>query len=264
MQYFTLSNNITIPVTGSGTNSFAKVNKEYTGDTKEVRSAVKAGYRFFDTAEGYRNEEAIGKGIAESGIDRKEFFLCTKMSKREERPMNREDVQEALQRSLQKLHTNYIDLYLLHFPREDMEETAELWKGFEEAYTKGCVRSVGICNFNREQLSYLLDHCVIPPMVLQVKCNPEEWNTEVIRYAKVHGILPMAWGPLRFGPEYREPLTAIGAKYGKTWAQVILRYHYQNGVITIPKSHSYEHQVQNLDIFDFELNDQEMKQIAEL
>jgi diketogulonate reductase-like aldo/keto reductase len=264
MEYFTLSNGLRIPAVGSGTNSFAKTDRVYNGSTKEVCSAIQAGYRFFDTAEGYGNEEAIGSGVIESGVGREAMFLCTKMSKREERPMTREDTAAAIERSLAKLKTDYIDLYLLHFPREDPAETAEIWKGFEEAYRKGTLKAIGVCNFQPEQLEALLSVCEVPPMVDQVRCNPDDWNAAAVACAQKNGGYRMAWGPLRFDAKHREPLAAIGARYGKTWAQTVLRYQYQRGVITIPKSHSFEHQKENLDLFDFALTEAEMTEIAAL
>ena len=176
MEYFTLANGLSIPAVGSGTNTFAKTERVYNGSTREVCSAIEAGYRFFDTAEAYGNEEAVGSGIIESGIGRKNIFLCTKMSSRDERTMGREDAAAAIERSLAKLKTDYIDLYLLHFPRKDPNETAEIWKGFEEAYRNGILKAIGVCNFQPEQLESLLAVCDIPPMVDQVRINPDDWK----------------------------------------------------------------------------------------
>lgn len=264
MEYFTLSNGLKIPAVGSGTNTFAKTDNVYDGHTTEVVSALEAGYRFFDTAEGYRNEEAIGSGVIESGVPRSEVFLCTKMSNREERVLGPEDTVASVERSLAKLKTDYIDLYLLHFPRPTPEETAAVWEGFEACYEKGILKAIGVCNFQPEQLERLIADSRIPPMVLQVRRNPETWNVDAIECAKRNGLIPMAWGPLRFDEKYRPALQEIGAKYGKNWAQTILRYHFQTGCVTIPKSHSFAHQKENLDIFDFALTDAELAAIAAL
>ena len=264
MEYFTLANGLRIPAVGSGTNTFAKTEREYNGSTKEICSAIEAGYRFFDTAEAYGNEEAVGNGVIESGVGRENVFLCTKMSSRQERPMDREDTAAAIERSLAKLKTDHIDLYLLHFPRKDPKETEEIWKGFEEAYRKGMLKAIGVCNFQPEQLEGLLAACEIPPMVDQVRCNPDDWNTAAVTCAQKNGVLPMAWAPLTFDARHREPLAEIGARYNKTWAQTMLRYQFQRGVITIPKSHSFEHQKADLDIFDFALTDAEMVEISAL
>lgn len=264
MEYFTLANGLRIPAVGSGTNTFAKTERVYNGSTKEVCSAIEAGYRFFDTAEAYGNEEAVGNGVIESGVGRKNILLCTKMSSRNERPMGREDAAAAIERSLSKLKTDYIDLYLLHFPRKDPAETAEIWKGFEEAYRKGILKAIGVCNFQPRQLEELLAVCDIPPMVDQVRCNPDDWNNAAVSCAQKNGIYPMAWAPLTFDAKHRTVLETIGTRYSKTWAQTMMRYQYQRGVITIPKSHSFEHQKANLDIFDFALTDSEMAEISVL
>ena len=264
MEFFTLINGLQIPALGSGTNTFAKTDRVYDGNTKEICSAIEVGYRLFDTAEAYDNEEAVGAGVIESGVGRENMFICTKMSSRLERPMTRADVSAAIERSLTRLKTDYIDLYLLHFPRKDPAETAELWKGFEEAYGKGILKAIGTCNFRAEQLEALLDVCKIPPMVNQVRCNPDDWNSAAVECAQKNGVYPMAWAPLTFDEKHRELLAVVGARRQKTWAQVILRYQYQRGVITIPKSHSVEHQKSNLDIFDFVLTDTEMAEISAL
>ncbi|MBQ1377075.1 MAG: aldo/keto reductase [Lachnospiraceae bacterium] len=268
MLTFTMNNGNQIPAVGSGTNSFAKTDGVYTGDTKDVVSAIRAGYRFFDTAESYGNEEAVGKGIKESGIPRDEFFICTKMATRkrgsDEPPHHsRETAREAVERSLKKLDTDYIDLYLIHMPWDNKEEAREVWAQLEDYYREGVLKNIGVSNFTIDDLSDLLAHCEIPPVVDQVRINPESKNTELIAYLKENNILPMAWGPLRF-EQGRDVLTAIGEKYGKNWAQVILNYNCRKGYISIPKSHSFEHQKSNLEIFDFELTEEEIRTIDEL
>ena len=268
METFILNNGHAVPVLGSGTNSFAKTDGKYTGDTKDVLSAIRAGYRFFDTAEGYGNEEAIGKGIKESGIPREEFFITTKMATRkwgsdEEPHQNRETAREAIERSLKKLDTTYIDLYLIHMPWGNKEEAREVWDELTVWYEKGILRNIGVSNFTKDDMEDLLAYCRIRPAVNQIRINPDNKNEEMTEYLQEQGIVPMAWGPLRF-EKGREDLSEIGEKYGKNWAQVILRYNFQKGFISIPKSHSFEHQKSNLEIFDFELTDEEMKRIEEL
>ena len=267
MEYFTLANGLKIPAVGSGTNSFAKVTTEvgskYDGHTDEVVSCIKAGYNFFDTAESYGNEEAVGNGIIESGIGRENIFISTKMRTRimgqEGDPSWKpEDAVAAIERSLAKLKTDYIDLYLIHMHWGNDEEVAEIWKVFEEYYRKGVLKSIGVSNFTIENLQYLLGHCEIRPMVDQVKIAPGKANEELVAFCQANDILPMAWGPLKFD-EDKAPFAAIGEKYGKNWAQVVLRRNYQKGIVSIPKSHSFEHQKANLDIFDFELTEEELK-----
>lgn len=265
MEYFTLNNGVRIPVTGSGTNTFAKTpDRVYTGDLKDHLSAIKAGYRFFDTAEGYGNEEALGNAVKESGIPRSEFFICTKMRTREQGHLGRKEAEAAIARSLAKLQTDVIDLYLIHHYWGSDEEMIEVWKTFEEYCRKGVLRSIGVSNFTPENLQVLMSHAEIMPAVNQVKMAPGNWNHETAAFCREHGMIPMAWGPLKTDEEAAAKVQMIGDAYGKTWAQVLLRYHYQAGNISIPKSHSYEHQVQNLDIFDFGLTPEECRTIEAL
>ena len=261
MENIRLANGVEIPAIGSGTNSFAKVDGKYDGHTDEVVSAIKAGYRFFDTAESYGNEEAVGNGIIESGIGRENIFISTKMRTRimgqEGDPSWKpEDAVAAIERSLAKLKTDYIDLYLIHMHWGNDEEVAAIWKVFEEYYEKGVLKAIGVSNFTIENLEYLLAHCNIKPMVNQVKIAPGKANTELVEFCRANGIVPMAWGPLKFDEDKTE-LEKIAAKYGKNWAQVVLRRNFQKGIVSIPKSHSFEHQKENLDIFDFELTEEE-------
>ena len=261
MEMFTLANGLEIPAIGSGTNSFAKVDGKYDGHTDEVVSAIKAGYRFFDTAESYGNEEAVGAGIIESGIGRENIFISTKMRTRnfgqDEASWKPEDAEAAIARSLEKLKTDYIDLYLIHMPWGKPEETREIWKVFEDYYDRGVLKAIGVSNFTIDDLKDLLEHCRIRPMVNQVKISPGSPNTELVAFLKAEGIYPMAWGPLRFDAD-KTQLSAIGERYGKNWAQVVLRRNFQKGIISIPKSHSFEHQKENLDVFDFELTEEEI------
>ena len=263
MEYFTLSNGLRIPAVGSGTNTFAKTNGKYDGHTDEVVSCIRAGYRFFDTAESYGNEEAVGEGIIESGIGRENIFIATKMRTRimgqDAAPSWKPaDAVAAIERSLAKLKTDYIDLYMIHMHWDNDAETAEIWKVFEEYYEKGVLRSIGVSNFSVDNLQYLMDHCRIRPMVDQVRISPGFSNAEVVDFCRANGILPMAWGPLRAEGD-TSASAAIGEKYGKSWAQVVLRRNFQLGIVSIPKSHSFEHQKANLDIFDFQLTEEELK-----
>lgn len=260
MEMMKLANGLKIPAIGSGTNSFAKTDGMYDGHTDEVVSAIRAGYRFFDTAESYGNEEAVGAGIIESGVGRENIFISTKMRTRNmgqnETSWRPEDAAAAIERSLRKLKTDYIDLYLIHMPWGKPEEAREIWKVFEEYYDKGVLRSIGVSNFQTDDLKDLLEHCRIRPMVDQVKIAPGSPNTELVTFLKENDIIPMAWGPLRFDTD-KTCLQVIGEKYGKSWAQVVLRRNFQKGIVSIPKSHSFEHQKENLDIFDFELTEEE-------
>ena len=266
MDYFRLANGLEIPAIGSGTNSFAKVKSEvgsqYDGHTDEVLSAIKAGYTLFDTAESYGNEEAIGNGITESGAGRENIFIITKMRTRimgqDTASWKPEDAVAAIERSLAKLKTGYIDLYLIHMPWGNDDETVEIWKVLEDYYDRGVLKAIGVSNFTVPDLQNLLDNCRIRPMADEIKVAPGTPNEEIVDFCQKEGILPIAWGPLNF-KEDKASLQEIGDRYGKSWAQVVLRRNFQKGILSIPKSHSYEHQKANLDIFDFELTEEEMK-----
>ncbi len=271
MEYFRLASGIEIPAVGSGTNSFAKVKGDvgstYDGHTDEVISAIRAGFRFFDTAESYGNEEAIGNGIIESGIGRENIFISTKMRTRimgqDAASWRPEDAVAAIERSLARLKTEYIDLYLIHMPWGNERETAEIWKVLEDYFERGVLRAIGVSNFTVDDLRPLMDSCRIRPMVDQIKIAPGRWNEETVTFCQYNGIVPMAWGPLSFDTG-REPLQAIGDRYGKSWAQVVLRRDFQRGIVTIPKSHSFQHQKDNLEIFDFELTEEEIEEIRQI
>ena len=143
-------------------------------------------------------------------------------------------------------------------PWGNNEETAEVWKVLEEYCEKGVLRSIGVSNFTVEDLAYLMEHSRLHPMVNQIKIAPDKPNEEIVAYCQANGVVPMAWGPLKFDTD-KTPLQKIGDKYGKNWAQVILRRNFQKGIVSIPKSHSFEHQKANLEIFDFELTEEELK-----
>lgn len=266
MQTFELANGLKMPVIGTGTNTFAKTDGKYDGHTDEVVSAIKAGYRLIDTAESYGNEEAVGLGIRESGIPREEFFICTKMRTKapgkDSVSLKPQDAVDAIERSLKKLGTDYLDLYLIHMPWGNPEETAEVWKVFEEYYEKGVLRAIGVSNFGIDDLTALMSSCRIKPMADEVKIAPGSENEELVGFMQKNGILPIAWGPLKF-EEGRDELAAVGEKYSKSWAQVVLRRNLQKGIVSIPKSHSFEHQKENLDVFDFELTDEDLKALGD-
>jgi len=267
-----LNTDVKMPIVGSGTNTYGKEDNKYngeiTGDTTELKSAIEAGYRHFDTAISYRNESVVGKSVKESGLDREGFFLTSKIPTKPEKKEfreNEETVRRNLDSSLEKLGTDYIDLYLIHDPWEDLEEVAEVWNILEEYLDQGKFKAIGVSNFNEEQLGYLLEHSRIKPAVNQVVSHPGKWNHDIINFSKEQGVVPEAWGPLSgVAEEAKTTLQEIGDKYGKSWAQVILRYQIQRGVVVIPKSHNAERQKENLDVFDFELTEEEQHMIEKL
>lgn len=269
MKNITLNDGFEIPIVGSGTNTYGKEVNDYFGninmDTKELDSAIKAGYRHFDTAVSYRNEAVIGKAVAESGIDREEFFLTSKIPGEKEYVANRELIIKTLDESLEKLQTDYVDLYLIHKPWDNNAEIVETWKVLEEQVEEGKIKSIGVSNFDKKQLQYLLDRATIKPVVNQVQSHPGNWNHDIIHFSHENEVYAEAWGPLsRVNEDARNRLDEIGENHGKSWAQVVLNYQINREVIVIPKSHNAERQADNLDIFDFKLSEEEIKEIASL
>ncbi len=269
MKTIKLNTGIDIPVIGSGTNTYGKKNHDYQAaindDTTEIRSAIAAGYRHFDTAISYRNEAVVAKGIAESGLERSAFFITSKLPGNSEYTAHATAVQKGVEHSLNALNTDYIDLYLIHHPWDNLAEMLATWQVLEDYVDKGVLKAIGVSNFNQEQLSHLLAHARIKPAVNQIESHPGKWNDAIIDYSLKEGVVPEAWGPLsRVNEQARESLTAIGNDYGKTWAQVILHYQVARGVIVIPKSHDKHRQELNLALFDFHLTDEQKMIIAAL
>ena len=233
MESFTLSNGVEIPAVGYGT--YLTSGK----DDGTVAAALAAGYRHFDTASFYGTEQALGDALKAAGVPRSELFLTSKLWKDE---MGYENALAAFERSLQKLGTDYLDLYLIHWPRTD-DLTAEwrqldrdTWRALEELYRAGRVRAIGVSNFLPHHLRNLMETAEIAPMVNQIEFHPgypQTWNVE---FCKVHGILPEAWSPLgRTRVLQDERLAGIAAKYGKTVAQLCVRFALQCGVVPLPK-----------------------------
>lgn len=269
MQYFKLNNNRKIPAIGSGTNTFGKVNHEYMAeinfDTTEIESAIRAGYRHFDTAISYRNESVLAKGIEASGINRTEFFITSKIPGKPEYYANTESVKKGIQESLDNLKTDYIDLYLIHHPWEDPEGILSMWQILEDYADQGILKSIGVSNFEQDQLEHLLNNSRIKPTVNQVESHPGNWNDALINYCHDNNIVPEAWSPLSgMTKEALSVLDEIGSIYGKSPAQIILRYQLDRGVVVIPKSHNGEHQASNLDLFDFTLTKEDRQKIAQI
>lgn len=269
MEFITLNTGVKIPLIGTGTNTYGKLDRRYdaqiTGETTELAAAIAAGYRLIDTAISYRNESVIGEAVINSGLDRGEFFLTSKIPGRAEYTASREKVEESIAYSLTQLQTDYIDLYLIHHPWDELDEIVSVWKVLEEYVDKGVLKAIGVSNFDENQLRYLMENARIAPAVNQVQSHAGHWNHEVIAFGKKHGIVSQAWGPLsRVSDEARTTLTRIGERYNKSWAQVSLRYQIQEGIVVIPKSHDANRQKDNLDLFDFELSEDEVAKIAAL
>lgn len=221
-----------------------------------VYHALKSGYRLIDTANAYVNEKAVGRGMKKSGVPRNEIFLETKLW-----PAFYEE-EDQVEKTLKRLDTDYIDLLLLHQPAGDY---IHAYKLMEKAVNDGKVRAIGLSNFNEEQIQEILDNCEIKPTVLQTEIHPYYPQTEMKKFLEKSDIKIQAWYPLGHGDAnlINEPVfTKLAEKYGKSNVQIILRWHIQENNIVIPGARLEEHIKANIDIFDFELTEDEMKQIA--
>ena len=223
--------------------------------------AIRQGYRLIDTAAAYQNEEAVGAAIAKSGVPREELFITTKLWVQD---ISYEAAGTAFERSLQKLGLDYLDLYLIHQPMGDFFGA---WRRLEELHRAGKIRAIGVSNFYPAVLANFCETVEIKPMVNQVELHPFFQQEAALATMKEYDVVPQAWGPLAEGKHgiFTHPvLTKIGEKYGKTAAQVALRWNTQRGVSILPKSVRAERIAVNLDILDFALNEAEMAEIAKL
>ena len=223
--------------------------------------AIASGYRLIDTAAAYMNEEAVGKAVAKCGIPREELFIVTKLWVQD---AGYEAAKRAFRTSLEKLGLDYLDLYLIHQP---MGDYIGAYRAMEELYKAGKVRAIGVCNCYPHVLTDICETVEVIPAVNQVEFHPFFQQEDALKLMKEYGVQPMAWGPLAEGKHgiFTHPvLTEIGKKYGKTAAQVALRWNAQRGVVIIPKSTHRERMEQNMDIWDFALTSEDMDQIAQL
>lgn len=226
-----------------------------------VLDAIAAGYRLIDTAAAYMNEEAVGRAIAKCGVPREELFITTKLWVQD---ASYEGAKAAIETSLQKLGLSYIDLYLIHQP---MGDYIGAYRAMEEAGKAGKLRAIGVCNFYPNRLADLCETVEVKPAVNQVELHPFFQQENALALMKEYGVHPEAWGPFAEGSHgiFTHPvLTKIGQKYGKSAAQVALRWNVQRGVTVIPKSVHKERMEQNIDIWDFKLSDEDMEEIAKL
>jgi len=267
MKYFKMNNGMEIPVIGIGTNTFGKEGNAFDGtitnDTTELISAIDNGYRLIDTAIWYRNEAVIGKALKKSGIDRKEFFITSKIPALDEEPEMEDLVHKNVQFSLNELGVDYMDLYLIHQPLATNEGNLRVWRVLEEYVDSKQILSIGVSNFTNDQLAYLLEHARIKPVVNQIESHPDNWQDDIVEFCLANDVIPEAWGPLkRIGDESMAKLKEIASKHNKSWAQVILNYQISRGVLVIPKSHNAIRQQENLAIFDFELSEEDKETLA--
>ena len=250
-----LNNGVKMPWLGFGT-YMAENGDEL---IEAVKEALGIGYRHIDTASFYGNEEGVGMGIKESGVPRDEIFLVNKISISDH---GYEKTLQAFKTSIKKLGTDYLDLYLIHWPQSLNKET---WKALEKLYKEGYIRAIGVSNFTSKHLKDLLEDVEIIPAVNQVEFHPKLVQNELMEFCKKYNIQLEAWSPLMRGLIFQLPfLQQLSQKYERTISQIVLRWDLQMGVITIPKSTTLTRIKENADIFDFEISKEDMEKIKKL
>jgi len=257
MQEITLNNQVTVPQLGLGV--FQIEDDNILKDA--VKAAINDGYRSFDTATLYKNEQALGEALADSGVPRDELFVTSKVWNT---VTTYDDTIAAFKESLRKLNMDYLDLYLIHWPTEGY---LEKWRALEDLYDQGLVRAIGVSNFEKEDLEQLLAHAKVTPAVDQVETHPYYQRPKLHALLKQLGIAYEAWSPLgraKNGALQDPTLQEIAQTHNKSVAQVIIRWHLQNDEIVIPKSTHANRIEENFNVFDFSLTDSEMQQIAGL
>lgn len=257
MEFVTLNNGVKMPLEGFGVFQVP----DPAQCEQAVLDAIASGYRLIDTAAAYMNEKAVGEAIKKSGMPREELFITTKLWVQD---ASYEAAKEAIQTSLDNLGLSYLDLYLIHQP---MGDYVGAYRAMEEAYKEGKLKAIGVCNFYPHRLADLCETVEVIPAVNQVELHPFFQQENALALMKEYGVVPEAWGPFAEGNHgiFTHPvLTAIGQKYGKSAAQVALRWNVQRGVVVIPKSVHKERIEQNMNIWNFQLSDEDMAEIAKL
>lgn len=257
MEFVTLNNGVKMPLEGFGVFQVP----DPAQCEQAVLDAIASGYRLIDTAAAYMNEKAVGEAIKKSGVPREELFITTKLWVQD---ASYEAAKKAIQTSLDNLGLSYLDLYLIHQP---MGDYVGAYRAMEEAYKEGKLKAIGVCNFYPHRLADLCETVEVIPAVNQVELHPFFQQENALALMKEYGVVPEAWGPFAEGNHgiFTHPvLTTIGQKYGKSAAQVALRWNVQRGVVVIPKSVHKERIEQNMNIWDFLLSDEDMAEIAKL
>lgn len=256
MEYIKLNNGVDIPILGYGTFQIPSSIAE-----ECVLNALSVGYRMIDTAAAYFNEKEIGRAIKKSNISREEIFVVTKVWIQD---AGYENTMKAFYTSLKNLDLDYIDLYLIHQPYGDYYGS---WKAMEELYRKGKIRAIGVCNFSMERFVDLYMNCTIKPMVNQIEFHPFFQQNQVQNLLKDYNCQIQAWGPLNEGQRNifkHEILEEIAKKHDKTVAQIVLRWHIQKHIMTIPKTIHKDRMIENMNIWDFQLDSEDFKKIDQL
>ena len=254
----TMNNGLQIPQLGFGV--FLVPPEE----TKQaVTEALKAGYRLIDTAQGYRNEEGVGAAIAESDVPRDELFITTKLTNSEQ---GYDTTLTAFDGSMEKLGIDVLDLFLIHWPQPMFDQYVDTWRAFEKLLADGRVRSIGVSNFEIPHLQRLMSETDVVPTVNQIELHPQFPQDELREFHAEHGILTESWGPLGQGKGLLEDpnIVEVARRKDRTPGQVVLRWHVQLGCIVIPKSVNPDRIQENIDLFDFELDDADMADISKV
>ncbi len=257
METVKLNNGVEMPLIGFGVFQVTDLNE----CERSAYDAIQAGYRLIDTAASYKNEEAVGKAIKSSGVPRAELFITTKLWVQD---VGFDKTKKAFEKSLKKLQLEYLDLYLIHQPFNDVHGA---WRAMEELYKEGRVRAIGVSNFQPDRVMDLISFNEIVPAVNQIETHPFHQQIETQKFLEENGVQHESWGPFAEGKNdlfKNELLASIGKKYNKSIAQVVLRWLTQRGIVAIPKSVRKERIEENLNIFDFRMSDADMKSIQTL
>lgn len=258
---YTMNNGVQIPAVGFGTYKAAD------GKSADViKKAIESGYRYFDTASFYGTEPYLAEAIRQSGLPRKDFFIASKLWKSE---MGYENAREAFQRTLENLDTDYLDLYLIHWPLPEpgyenwKELDKETWRALEELYAEGKIRAIGLSNFLPHHMENILAGCTVRPAVDQIEYHPGYSQEAAVQYCREKGILVQAWSPIGRSRVLEDPLVCeLAAKYRVSPAQICLKFAVQRGIIPLPKSSSPERMKQNMDLFTFEMDQEDIWRLA--
>lgn len=256
-KYTNLNDGLKIPTVGFGTWKISDAEAPVL-----IEGALAAGYRSIDTASIYGNESGVGQGIALSGINRSEVFLTTKVWNTSQ---GYDATLRSMEESLKKLKTDYVDLYLIHWPMPSLDKYVATWKALIRLRTEGLARSIGVCNFHIEYLERLINETGVVPALNQIELHPYFQQKKLREFHALHNIATEAWSPLARGKLFDEKIIFdLSKKHNKSPAQVILRWHFENGIIAIPKSGSNKRILENLDIFDFNLTTEDLALISSM
>nr|WP_296960155.1 aldo/keto reductase [uncultured Mediterraneibacter sp.] len=263
MKEYCLNNGVKIPAVAFGTYKAAE------GKSAEViRTAIEAGYRYFDTASFYGTETYLAEAIKQSGLPREEFFIATKAWKEE---LGYENVKKAFYNSLERLQTDYLDLYLIHWPlpepgyKDWKELDTETWRAMEELYQEGKIRAIGLSNFLPHHIENILSRCTVKPAVNQIEFHPGYSQEATVRYCREREILVQAWSPIARGRVFSDPLIVeLSEKYQISPAKLCLVYAVQRGVIPLPKASLLERMKENLDLFSLELEEEDLLRLESM